>query len=272
MEQHCRSQMLQQRPAFVTTKGWRCSLGTNIHWCWRTQTVRRSKGAVEEQPDSCAGLECFASTWCTFWGEGRIKKKHNCICVWCVCVVTSKDRKTETYTTAFGYAFAATYYKMNAGIWGLRNPQDSTLSFFNFGFTWETLFKLSQWWPLLVNMERSSLEERKQDDVNSILQSMMAEPLDWWEDADLPSVLTYLRGNKSLNVPSAWRSILGMNKWVVCLHGFWCWPFWKKNSRNSLLCLWKLDGTVWTQKNSMWRKQCLCVMFRFLHQWGGVAR
>lgn len=137
--------------------------------------------------------------------------------------------KLRTYTTAFGYAFAATYYKMNAGIWGLRNPQDSTLSFFNFGFTWETLFKLSQWWPLLVNMERSSLEERKQDDVNSILQSMMAEPLDWWEDADLPSVLTYLRGNKSLNVPSAWRSILGMNKWVVCLHGFWCWPFWKKN-------------------------------------------
>ena len=59
-------------------------------------------------------------------------------------------------------------------------------------------------------MERSNLEDGQQD-VNSLLRSMMAEPLDEWEDADLPSVLTYLRGNKSLNVPRMWRSILGMD-------------------------------------------------------------
>ena len=61
-------------------------------------------------------------------------------------------------------------------------------------------------------MERSSLEDRQEDDVTILLCSMMAEPLDDWDDADLPSVLTYLRGNKSLNVPPVWRFILGMDK------------------------------------------------------------
>ena len=65
---------------------------------------------------------------------------------------------------------------------------------------------------IMKDMERSILEDRQEDDVNALLWSMMAEPLDEWEDADLPSVLTYLRGSKSLNVPPVWRSILGLDK------------------------------------------------------------
>ena len=45
-----------------------------------------------------------------------------------------------------------------------------------------------------------------------ILASMMTEPLDEWVDADMQSVIRYLRGNKHLNVPAEVRHVLGMNK------------------------------------------------------------
>lgn len=49
--------------------------------------------------------------------------------------------------------------------------------------------------------------------LNDILASMISSTYDAWDDADMRSVLFYLRGNKHLNVPPAFREILGMNKW-----------------------------------------------------------
>lgn len=48
--------------------------------------------------------------------------------------------------------------------------------------------------------------------MEAITAAMMKEDLDLWCDADMSSVLCYLRGNKKLRVPEELRSILGMNK------------------------------------------------------------
>ena len=48
--------------------------------------------------------------------------------------------------------------------------------------------------------------------LNDILASMISNTYDSWDDADMRSVLFYLRQNKHLNVPPAFREILGMNK------------------------------------------------------------
>lgn len=37
---------------------------------------------------------------------------------------------------------------------------------------------------------------------------------DLWADADMDSVVTYLRGGRNLNVPPAIRQVLAMDKWV----------------------------------------------------------
>ncbi len=48
--------------------------------------------------------------------------------------------------------------------------------------------------------------------LNDILASMISSTYDAWDDADMRSVLSYLRRNKHLNVPPAFREILRMNK------------------------------------------------------------
>jgi len=48
--------------------------------------------------------------------------------------------------------------------------------------------------------------------VNAILASMISNRFDPWADADMASVIQYLRANKKLNVPQDLREILGMNK------------------------------------------------------------
>lgn len=49
-------------------------------------------------------------------------------------------------------------------------------------------------------------------DTNVLAAMMMSEPLDEWKDADMASVIRYLRGSKGLNVPNDLREALGMNK------------------------------------------------------------
>lgn len=43
--------------------------------------------------------------------------------------------------------------------------------------------------------------------------SMMSSPIDAWGDADMESVIRYLRGNTKLRVPDDLRVSLGMNQW-----------------------------------------------------------
>ena len=40
----------------------------------------------------------------------------------------------------------------------------------------------------------------------------MSVNADYWDDADMKSVISYLRSNKCLNVPDDLRSVLGMNR------------------------------------------------------------
>lgn len=63
----------------------------------------------------------------------------------------------------------------------------------------------------------SSQQEQQQNgmhhlDTNVLAAMMMSEPLDEWKDADIASVIRYLRGSKGLNVPNDLREALGMNK------------------------------------------------------------
>jgi len=62
----------------------------------------------------------------------------------------------------------------------------------------------------------SQQEEQQQDhthDLPNVLAAMMqSEGFDEWTDADMASVIRYLRGNKHLNVPNDLRECLGMNK------------------------------------------------------------
>lgn len=44
-----------------------------------------------------------------------------------------------------------------------------------------------------------------------MVAAMMVSP-DLWEDADMASVIYYLRGNKALQVSPDLRCVLGMNK------------------------------------------------------------
>lgn len=44
------------------------------------------------------------------------------------------------------------------------------------------------------------------------LVSNVMQDTDAWSDADMESVITYLRGNRHLNVPSEIRKALGMDK------------------------------------------------------------
>ena len=48
--------------------------------------------------------------------------------------------------------------------------------------------------------------------VHAILASMISNSFDPWVDADMASVVQYLRANKRLHVPQDLREILGMNK------------------------------------------------------------
>ena len=45
-----------------------------------------------------------------------------------------------------------------------------------------------------------------------VLLEEIMEDMDTWEDADMESVVMYLRGNRHLHVPSEIRNVLGMNK------------------------------------------------------------
>ena len=61
----------------------------------------------------------------------------------------------------------------------------------------------------------SQQDQTSQDRMNStteILASMMKDSFDAWPDADMDTVIQYLRANKHLNVPDEIRQILGMNK------------------------------------------------------------
>lgn len=57
----------------------------------------------------------------------------------------------------------------------------------------------------------------------ALLEEIMKDT-DVWKDADMESVVMYLRGNRHLHVPSEIRMVLGMNKWHAkresCLMGF----------------------------------------------------
>lgn len=55
-------------------------------------------------------------------------------------------------------------------------------------------------------------QSRKDSDTTILLRTLMADPYDPWQDADMESVLQYLRSNKALRVPDEWRIVLGMNK------------------------------------------------------------
>lgn len=70
--------------------------------------------------------------------------------------------------------------------------------------------------PLLLLYESctasSRQDQQRQTDTESLLEQIMVDPIDPWSDADMKSVIFYLRANKKLDVPEAWRSILGMNK------------------------------------------------------------
>lgn len=48
--------------------------------------------------------------------------------------------------------------------------------------------------------------------VAAALSALVAEGLDEWKDADMESLICYLRGNKSLHVPDDIRKALNMNK------------------------------------------------------------
>ncbi len=45
-----------------------------------------------------------------------------------------------------------------------------------------------------------------------VLVSNVMQDTDAWSDADMESVITYLRGNRHLNVPCELRKVLGMDK------------------------------------------------------------
>ena len=45
----------------------------------------------------------------------------------------------------------------------------------------------------------------------ALLEEIMKDT-DAWKDADMESVVLYLRGNRHLHVPSEIRTVLGMNK------------------------------------------------------------
>ena len=51
--------------------------------------------------------------------------------------------------------------------------------------------------------------------ATEILSSMMAEPYDDWLEADMESVIQYLRSNKKLRVADDLRRILRMNSWYA---------------------------------------------------------
>ena len=45
---------------------------------------------------------------------------------------------------------------------------------------------------------RSRQDQQRQTDTEALLEQMMVGPIDPWSDADMKSVILYLRGNKHL--------------------------------------------------------------------------
>ena len=70
-------------------------------------------------------------------------------------------------------------------------------------------------WRVFVQAECKQEQPRQVQQATEILSSMMAEPSDDWLDADMESVVQYLRSNKKLRVADDLRRILRMNRWYA---------------------------------------------------------
>lgn len=108
----------------------------------------------------------------------------------------------RSYTKAFGYKVASTLPNMVDGVAGLRQPQEC----------------LCSWAPSPFDLPRFcffaflfAFQECTDASSSTMVAAMMVSP-DLWEDADMASVIYYLRGNKALQVSPDLRCVLGMNK------------------------------------------------------------
>ena len=70
-------------------------------------------------------------------------------------------------------------------------------------------------WRVFVQAECKQEQPRQVQQATEILSSMMAEPSDDCLDADMESVVQYLRSNKKLRVADDLRRILRMNRWYA---------------------------------------------------------
>ena len=127
-------------------------------------------------------------------------------CLECAECVDSFSNKVHglvlrTYTKAFGYRMASIYPYMHEGIVGLRDPKDPA--------------HVQSWshgeMPTLAIAFFAQKLQDGGESIDEILNSMSAVG-DAWQDGDLESVIPYLRGAKSLNVPPGIRAILKMDQ------------------------------------------------------------
>ena len=127
-------------------------------------------------------------------------------CLECAECVDSFSNKVHglvlrTYTKAFGYRMASIYPYMHEGIVGLREPKDPAHV-----LSWSH----GEMPTLAIAFFAQKLQDGGES-IDEILNSMSADG-DAWQDGDLESVIRYLRGAKSLNVPSEIRAILKMDQ------------------------------------------------------------
>ena len=64
---------------------------------------------------------------------------------------------------------------------------------------------------VIVSSQQDQTSNAASQQTCDMVAAMMSTPSDQWMDADMESVVKYLRGNKKLAVPQELRSILGMN-------------------------------------------------------------
>ena len=63
----------------------------------------------------------------------------------------------------------------------------------------------------VVSSQQDQASKATSQQTCDMLAAMMSTPIDPWMDADMESVVKYLRSNKRLAVPQELRSVLGMN-------------------------------------------------------------
>ena len=149
----------------------------------------------------------------------------------------------RAYTKAFGYRIASIFPNLSDGVRGLRFDKDChssgccclcfetvtiqyTYICINIFYMCLTYSMIGIDNPLLNSTHDNSSsflccvfvqakckqeQPRQAQQATEILSSMMAEPFDDWLDADMESVIQYLRSNKKLRVADDLRRILRMN-------------------------------------------------------------